>query len=64
MYDVKTKSVYNAKSSIATEFINHEEILDTLEYAKQNKDNKELIENILNKANRYKGLTHRGSCVT
>ena len=40
MYGVKTKSVYDAKSSVATEFINHEEILETLEYAKQNKNNK------------------------
>lgn len=63
MYGVKTKSVYDAKSSVATEFINHEEILETLEYAKQNKNNKELIEDILNKADRCKGLTHREAAV-
>ena len=56
MYGVKTKSVYDPKSSKAAEFINHEEILGSLEYAKQNKNNKELIEGILDKANRAKGL--------
>ena len=50
---------YDPKSSKAEEFINHEEILESLEYANRNKDNKELIEGILDKANRAKGLTHR-----
>lgn len=50
---------YDPKSSKAEEFINHEEILESLEYAKQNKYNKELIEGILDKANRAKGLTHK-----
>ena len=38
--------MYNAKSSVAQEFINHEEILSTIEYAKKNKPhnlNKKLI---------------------
>ncbi|MCC3868695.1 [FeFe] hydrogenase H-cluster radical SAM maturase HydG [Terrisporobacter mayombei] len=51
--------VYDPKSRKAEEFINHEEILESLEYAKSNKGNKELIEGILDKANRAKGLTHR-----
>lgn len=55
--------VYNPKSSKAEEFINHEEILESLEYAKANKGNKELIEGILDKANRAKGLTHREAAV-
>ena len=55
--------VYDPKSRKAEEFINHEEILDTLEYAKSNKNNKELIEGILDKANRAKGLTHREAAV-
>ena len=55
--------VYNPKSKKAEEFINHDEILDTLEYAKSNKNNKELIEGILDKANRAKGLTHREAAV-
>ena len=55
--------VYDPKSRKAEEFINHEEILDTLEYAKSNKNNKELIEGILDKANRAKGLTHREAAI-
>lgn len=55
--------VYDLKSSKAEEFINHEEILESLEYAKSNKGNKELIEGILDKANRAKGLTHREAAV-
>lgn len=55
--------VYDPKSSKAEEFINHEEILESLEYAKSNKGNKELIEGILDKANRAKGLTHREAAV-
>lgn len=55
--------VYDPKSSKAEEFINHDEILESLEYAKSNKGNKELIEGILDKANRAKGLTHREAAV-
>lgn len=55
--------VYDPKSRKAEEFINHDEILDSLEYAKSNKGNKELIEGILDKANRAKGLTHREAAV-
>lgn len=55
--------VYDPKSRKAEEFINHEEILESLEYAKSNKGNKELIEGILDKANRAKGLTHREAAV-
>lgn len=55
--------IYDPKSSKAEEFINNEEILESLEYAKANKGNKELIEGILDKANRAKGLTHREAAV-
>ena len=51
--------IYDPKSSKAEEFITHEEILESLEYAKANKHNKELIKEILDKANKAKGLTHR-----
>ena len=34
--------MYDVKSSKAEEFINHEEILDTLAYAEANKENREL----------------------
>ena len=42
--------MYDVKSMNADDFINHEEILATLEYAEQNKHNRELIEQILEKA--------------
>lgn len=51
--------MYNPKSAKATEFIDHQEILDSLEYAKKNKDNTELIENLIERARDCKGLSHR-----
>ena len=64
-------SIYNPKSLKAEEFINHEEILETIEYAEKNKRNVELIDSILNKARPQKtehgvhceGLTHREASV-
>ena len=41
---------YQIKSLKAEEFINHEEILDTLRYAEENKNNVALIDSILEKA--------------
>lgn len=63
--------MYNIKSLKADEFINHEEILETLEYAEKNKNNRELIDEILEKAAPKKtgrgvecaGLTHREASV-
>ena len=40
-------AVYNPQSLKAEEFINNEEILATLEYAEQNKNNVELIDSLL-----------------
>ena len=54
---------YNPASSIADEFINHEEILETLAYADENKNNVQLIDTILEKARLRKGLTHREASV-
>ncbi|MFI3292725.1 MAG: [FeFe] hydrogenase H-cluster radical SAM maturase HydG [Rikenellaceae bacterium] len=51
--------MYNAKSNIASEFISHTEILDTLDYATVNKYNRQLIDDTLSKATEGKGLTHR-----
>lgn len=51
--------MYNPKSTKAEEFISHQEVLDTIEYAKTNKDNIKLIDEILEKAKQKKGLTHR-----
>ena len=55
--------MYNAKSMKAEEFICHEEILDTLAYAEANKNNKELLEQIIAKARLRKGLSHREASV-
>ncbi|BFL48027.1 [FeFe] hydrogenase H-cluster radical SAM maturase HydG [Lactonifactor longoviformis] len=55
--------MYDVMSKRATEFINHEEILDTLEYAKANKNNRELIESLIERAKDCKGLTHREAAV-
>lgn len=55
--------MYNVKSKDATEFINDEEILDTLAYAKENKSNRELIDSIIEKAKACKGITHREAAV-
>ncbi|MCC8122030.1 MAG: [FeFe] hydrogenase H-cluster radical SAM maturase HydG, partial [Oscillospiraceae bacterium] len=45
------------------EFINHEEILDTLEYAWANKSNPDLVDAILEKARKRRGLNHREAAV-
>ena len=55
--------MYNPKSKIADEFISHEEILETLKYADENKNNIELVNSILEKARKAKGLTHREASV-
>lgn len=55
--------MYNPKSQDAEEFINHEEVLETLKYSDDNKNNIELIDKILNKAKLGKGLTHREASV-
>ncbi len=55
--------MYDPKSPRAEEFISHEEILATLEYAKENKSNEKLIEEILEKAKLRKGLSHREAAV-
>ena len=55
--------MYNPKSNVAEEFINHDEILDTLKYADEHKRDEELITEILNKAKERKGLSHREASV-
>ena len=50
---------YDVLSSKAEEFISHEEILATIEYANENKHNAELMSKALDKAEALKGLTHR-----
>lgn len=55
--------MYNVKSLKAEEFISDEEIRETLAYADANKDNLEVIDQILTKARERKGLTHREASV-
>ena len=55
--------MYNPKSHNAEEFISHEEVLASLDYAQQNKNNISLIDEILNKARLKKGLSHREASV-
>lgn len=54
---------YDPKSMRAEEFINHQEILDSLEYAQENKDNREVVDAILEKAKLAKGITHKEAAV-
>ncbi len=54
---------YDPKSLIADEFINHEEIVETLAYADAHKDDLKLVDEILNKAEERKGLSHRDASV-
>ena len=51
--------MYNVKSNKAEEFIDDQEILETIAYAKENKDNRELIFSLIERAKDCKGLTHR-----
>ena len=55
--------MYDCKSKIATEFIDDQEIMDTLTYAEENKSNRELINEILERAKDCKGLSHREAAV-
>ncbi len=55
--------MYNPKSMNADEFIDHGEILETLKYADENKENYELIDSLIEKAALKKGLTHREASV-
>ncbi len=55
--------MYNAKSLKAEEFISDEEIMETLAYADANKDNVEVIDQIIAKAKLKKGLNHREASV-
>ncbi len=55
--------MYNVKSMKAEEFISDEEILETLQYAEDNKNNIKLIDEIIEKAKLRKGLNHREASV-
>src|SRR5574344_1703099 len=55
--------MYDRKSLKAEDFINDDEIQDTLKYAEMNSDNLELIDSIIEKAKLSKGLSHREASV-
>ena len=52
-------SNYNPKSLRAEEFISHDEILATMAWAQENKNNRPLIESIIDKAAECGGLSHQ-----
>lgn len=54
---------YNVKSEHAAKFIHDGEIRSTLEYARANRANRALIEEILTKAEEGKGISHREAAV-
>lgn len=55
--------MYNVMSPKAEEFISHEEIEDCLAYAKANRKNRGLVDEILVKARQMKGISHREALV-
>lgn len=55
--------MYDVYSKKAEDFINHEEILATLAYADENKNNIPLIDALIEKARKKKGLSHREASV-
>lgn len=55
--------MYDVASKHADDFINHEEILETLAYADENSKNLELIDKLIDKAALRKGLSHREASV-
>ncbi len=55
--------MYDPKSMHAEEFIDHQEILDTLAFAGVHKRDAEMIDAVLEKARRRKGLDHREASV-
>ena len=55
--------MYDVNSKHADDFINHEEILDTLAYADESKHNEALINSLIEKAKLRKGLSHREASV-
>ncbi len=55
--------MYHVKSPYAEEFISHDEILESMAYAARNRTNRPLIEDILNRAETGRGLSHREALV-
>lgn len=55
--------MYDVTSKCADDFINHEEILETLAYADENCRNIKMIDALIEKAKLRKGLSHREASV-
>lgn len=55
--------MYNVMSPKAEEFISDEEIRECLDYAQKNKHNAALIDEILNKARKMQGISHKEAIV-
>ena len=55
--------MYDVNSTHPYEFIDHEEIMETLAFAEENRHNETLIDEILEKARKRKGLSHRDAAV-
>ena len=53
--------MYNPQSLKAEEFISHDEVLETLDYAARNRSNAPLIDSIIEKAEARKELSVRKS---
>ena len=51
--------MYDKLSSKAEEFINHDEIIASINWADEHKNQKALIDGIIERASDYKGLSHR-----
>ena len=55
--------MYDLMSKNAVDFIDDDEILQTIAYAKENKNNRELISSLIERAKDCKGLSHREAAV-
>ncbi len=55
--------MYDVNSKHPDDFINHQEILETLAFAEENRHNEALITEIIEKAKKRKGLSHREAAV-
>lgn len=51
--------MYDVKSGVAEKFVCDEEILASLQFATENKKNRDYLNQVLEKASKYEGLTHR-----
>ncbi len=62
-FQEREEIMYNINSTKAEEFINHQEILDTLAFAQTYKNDTKTVEQLIDKAAAYQGLTHREAAI-